>query len=427
MPSTQPAVSPSLTREDRSKIISALQKLVPERHINVTNPNQDYSPWISLLNERTPSLVQTESPEAFEAGVRDLLRALGSSHTAFFHQQLHLVPAPYSINATLRAINTLDGERWMFVDVIEDGPAFQAGIQPGELLLSIDSESLIPPATARFRIGGRQKIEIGTQAGAKREVALEVPNRAAKDRPPMIEPRSLSHRILAPNVGLVKVATFPGTVGLDFARALDTAIRDLKSHGVRRLIVDIRGNIGGGLGSLRLMSYLTPGKLEIGYSLTRRRFRKGYKKEKLTRISKIPATKAQLLMMALRFKLLQRDRSMVLATEGLGPQPFHGHTVVLINEHSHSAAEMVASFAKENHLATLVGSKTSGEVLGGANFDLPGQYVLRMPVAGWYTWQGECIEGRGVDPDVTVENSPASLAAGRDAQLEKALDIVNEL
>ena len=35
-----------------------------------------------------------------------------------------------------------------------------------------------------------------------------------------------------------------------------------------------------------------------------------------------------------------------------------------------------------------------------------------MPVAGWYTWNGECIEGKGVEADVPIENSPESLAAG---------------
>src|SRR5207245_4347567 len=102
------------------------------------------------------------------------------------------------------------------------------------------------------------------------------------------------------------------------------------------------------------------------------------------------------------FKIFQGDRSMVLVTEALGAQPFHGRTVVLINEHSHSAAEMVASFAKENHLATLVGTRTAGEVLGGANFKLPGGYVLRMPVAGWSHWNGECLEVSGVDRDQYV-------------------------
>src|SRR6266851_10167851 len=427
MPLAQKTSSPPLSQKDRAKILSVLKKLVPERHINVSNPNQDYGRWIRLVDERMPRLIAVDTPEGFETGVSELLRALGGSHTAFFHKRRDSVPAPYSINATLRAVDTPEGKRWMFVDVIEDGPTFQAGIHPGELLLSIDSEAVIPPTSANFRIGGTHQLEIGTFAGDKRQVVVEVPNRAAKDRPPMIEPRSLSHRMLASDTGLVRVATFPGAVGQSFARSLDAAIRDLKDHGAQRLVVDIRGNIGGGLGSLRLLSYLCPGKVEIGYSVTRGRLRKGYRKEYLTRIGKIPATKVELLMMALRFKVFQKDRSMVLVTEGLGPQPFHGRIVLLINEHTHSAAEMVASFAKQNHLATHVGTRTAGEVLGGANFKLAGGYILRMPVAGWYTWQGDCIEGQGVEPDVIVENSPESLAAGVDNQLRAALEVVNTL
>ena len=413
-------------RKDRAKIISTIKKLVSERHINVSNPNQDYRPWLALVDEKTPRLMELER-EAFEAGMGELLRALGSSHTAFFHQRRHSIPAPYSINATLRPVETVTGKRWMFLDVIEDGVAFQAGIRPGEFLLSIDSEPIVPPKSANFRIGGNHRVEIAAYNGSKRQVAIGVPNRAARDRPPMIEPRSLSHRTLAPGVGYVRVATFPGVVGQSFAKGLDDAIRDLKEGGVQRLIADIRGNIGGGLGSLRLISYLCSGKSEIGYSLTRGRLRKGYRKESLIRIGKIPATKAELVMMAVRFKVLQRDRSMVLVTEGLGPQPFHGRIVVLINEHTHSAAEMVASFGKQNHHATIVGTRTAGEVLGGANFKLPGGYILRMPVAGWYTWQGDCIEGKGVEPDFVVENSPDSLGTGVDTQLDRALEVVKSL
>src|SRR6266481_5529537 len=109
--------------KDRAKIISAIKKLVPER---------------------MPRLIDLDDAQAFESGVGELLRALGSSHTAFFHQGRDSVPAPYSINATLRAVDTPQGKRWMFVDVIEDGPTFQAGIHTGELLLSIDSEQIIP-------------------------------------------------------------------------------------------------------------------------------------------------------------------------------------------------------------------------------------------------------------------------------------------
>src|SRR5437660_2715492 len=426
MSATQSSSTQLPSPKDRAKIISTIKKLVSERHINVINPNQDYRPWLAVIDEQTPRLMELER-EAFEAGIGELLKALGSSHTAFFHQRRDSIPAPYSINATLRPVETVHGKRWRFVDVIEDGVAFQAGIRPGEFLLSIDSEPVVPPKSGNFRIGGNYHVEIAGFNGTTRQIAIGLPNRAAKDRPPMIEPRSISHRTLAPDVGYIRVATFPGAVGQSFAKDLDSAVRDLKERGIRSLIFDIRGNIGGGLGSLRLMSYLCSGKLEIGYSLTRQRLRKGYLKENLIRIDKIPATKAELLLMVLRFKVFQRDRSMVLVTEGLGPLPFHGRIVLLINEHTHSAAEMVASFAKQNRLATLVGTRTAGEVLGGANLKLPGGYVLRMPVAGWHTWQGDCIEGKGVEADVTVENSAETLAAGSDHQLDKALELVKTL
>jgi C-terminal processing protease CtpA/Prc len=47
-----------------------------------------------------------------------------------------------------------------------------------------------------------------------------------------------------------------------------------------------------------------------------------------------------------------------------------------------------------------------------------------MPVAGWYTSRGECIEGKGVEPDVPIEISPEALASGVDNQLEKTLELL---
>src|SRR5207245_6025101 len=133
---------------------------------NRSNPNEDYGLWLALVDEQPPRLMEMER-EAFEAGVSELLKALASSHSAFFHQRRDSIPAPYSINATLRPVETLSGKRWMFVDVIEDGVAFQAGIRPGEFLLSIDSEPVVPPQSAKFRIGGNHQVEIGAFNGSK--------------------------------------------------------------------------------------------------------------------------------------------------------------------------------------------------------------------------------------------------------------------
>src|SRR5437867_10098724 len=134
-----------LNERDRLRILRTIRKLVLTKHINVANLNQDYGNWAALLDQCTPDLVRVEDVPEFEVGVRKILAALGSSHTAFFHANGTDVPSAHAINATLRAIDTSKGKRWMFLDVIEDGPAHRAGIRPGALLLSLDSAEIVPP------------------------------------------------------------------------------------------------------------------------------------------------------------------------------------------------------------------------------------------------------------------------------------------
>src|SRR5260370_7655095 len=123
-------------------------------------------------------------------------------------------------------------------------------------------------------------------------------------------------------------------------------------NGCTRLIVDLRGNTGGGIGGLRLMSDLTAGKLEVGYSLTRKRRERGYRREELTRFGRIPSHKAALLWLAARYAFV--EKSILLVTEGLGERRFHGRVVLLVNEHTASAGEMVPPSSQENNLTTLL-------------------------------------------------------------------------
>ena len=68
----------------------------------------------------------------------------------------------------------------------------------------------------------------------------------------------------------------------------------------------------------------------------------------------------------------------MLLTQGLGKQPFHGHMAVLINEWTSSAGEMAAQFAKDTKLATLIGQKTAGLVLGSEMFDVGKMAILSI-------------------------------------------------
>jgi C-terminal processing protease CtpA/Prc len=94
--------------------------------------------------------------------------------------------------------------------------------------------------------------------------------------------------------------------------------------------------------------------------------------------------------------------------------------VILINEHSASAAEMVAAFASEYGLATLVGVKTAGRLVAASSFKVGFGYRVALPVAAYFSWQGNSLEGRGVLPDIEERLSPEALWHGEDNQLERA-------
>jgi carboxyl-terminal processing protease len=405
----------------RGEILVSIKKRVLKHHFNVAAIN--YEAWIQLFDERTPSLLNVEL-EAFEDGVRGLLSKLGSSHTVFYHEHANRVLPQHSINATLRAFRKDAQESWIFLDVFEDGPAHVAGIKPGDMLLAVDRNPYAPPSMPPFALGRTITLTVSSIRGEnRRDITVEIPSRkGTKDRPPIIEPKSLTHAAVAPSVGLLKIPYFPGPMGLGFARRLDAAIQDLKHSGCDRLIIDLRGNIGGSLGFARLASYMCEGKLSIGHSLTPNRLRNGYDRDELPRVP-MPQSKAAMALTLGRFAI--RDKSVHLLTQGLGPQPFHGKIVLLVNEWTNSAAEMVANFAAENRLATIVGNKTAGNVLGAMNFHVGSGYWLRVPIFGWYTSQGKCLEGKGVSPDIVLEPDPHLLNAGVDEQLEKAIELLN--
>ncbi len=137
----------------------------------------------------------------------------------------------------------------------------------------------------RFLLGQTYRLTISTPEGnSRRDVEVTIPSKkGTKERPPIVEPKSLAHSMIQPDVGLLKIAYFSGSLGMRFTRALDAAIKELKDRGADRLIVDLRGNIGGSLGFARLASYMCPGKIPIGNSLTPKRLRSGYDREALPR------------------------------------------------------------------------------------------------------------------------------------------------
>ena len=114
-------------------------------------------------------------------------------------------------------------------------------------------------------MGERIEADIAQAGNKVVRLTIDIPDPGSKKQPVNIPDVVTSER-LNDSIGLLKVSMFPGIVGIDVAASVSAAARELACD---RLIIDLRGNTGGGLGSLRVMSHLCPDRRGVGHSVTR--------------------------------------------------------------------------------------------------------------------------------------------------------------
>ncbi len=407
--------------EQRARIFDKTERTVLKHYFD---PAFNGSGWPERARQERQRLIAIEDPEAFELAMHDLVRSLGTSHTGFFHQSVRRVPARLAIGANFRKVEAPEGLRWVVQDVHEGGPAHAAGLKPLDVLTEINSASIVPPEQPMFPMGAKPRLTVQRDL-AVTHLDLDIPAPRSRQQP-YSEPKAVVSSVLPASVGYLKVTILPGLLGLDVARQVDAAVDGLAQ--CDRLILDLRGHLGGGLGVLRLMSHLTDRKLPIGYTLSRKMAENGYKKEELKTLDRLPTDKPNFLAIAtMAVKFAGRDPSVLLVSEGLRKQKWHGRIVILVNEHTVSAGEMVAAFARENDLAKIVGTETAGRLIPGSGFKVGGGYMVIMPKAAYITWSGNRFEGRGIAPDIVEPWSPDAFAVGRDNQMSRALEVARAI
>jgi tricorn protease len=106
------------------------------------------------------------------------------------------------------------------------------------------------------------------------------------------------------------------------------------------------------------------------------------------------------------------------------PQNFYGPMVVMQNERSASDAEMFPAGFKALGLGKVVGVPTMGAVIGTGSYTLLDGSAIRTPGSGVWTSTGENMENYGVPPDVYIDNTPGDFLKRRDAQIEKAVEVL---
>ena len=281
---------------------------------------------------------------------------------------------------------TMEGGFVKVVSPIDDTPAANAGMQPGDLIIGINGESIkgltINEAVSRLRGPVKSKITITVVREEKDPFDVEI----IRD---VIKIRSVKHEIIN-NIGYVRLTTFSDTTTSGMEKSINEIKKELRDK-FQGLILDLRNNPGG--------------LLNQSISVTDAFLNQG----------EIVSTQGR----------KPDDTSRVFAKKGdiINGKPL----IVLINSGSASASEIVAGALKDHARAIIVGTRSFGKGSVQSIIPLPGNGAMRLTTARYYTPSGVSIQAKGIEPDIKVEAGitdlkKEGLERGREENLRGALD-----
>lgn len=276
-----------------------------------------------------------------------------------------------------------NGRGIKILQVIEGGPAEDAGLEEGDIITAIDGNAIelddFDMATS----------PLAGEEGTKVTVTI-LRNGKEKDYEltrSVIKQNYVKSGMLDNNIGYVYLAQFTASSVEQF----ENAVEELKKNGAESIIFDLRDNPGGVLnGAVSILDYLLPEGL-IAYVEDKYGNRTDYKSTDGTDELDIPC-------------------------------------VVLVNENSASASELFTGALKDRGYATVVGKKTFGKGIVQSLFSLGDGSGLKITVERYFTPNGVCIHGTGIEPDIEVEYDEDKFNEdGTDTQLEAAIEYLENL
>ena len=316
--------------------------------------------------------------EVIEGAKRGLTESLGDVYTVYmdaeetadFYDDLHgNVGSGIGVEMGLR-----DG----YVRVLRtlpDNPAREAGILAGDILYKVDDEEVYNLSTDEIakKVRGEEGTKVTvTVVRDGEEKSFTMKRETINNVSAYVE--------YSGSTAIVTVTRFDedtGTMVQGFAR-------EFADKGVKKVILDLRGNGGGYVSAAKdLLSLWIDGETIL------------LQKSKHFGDSEEKANSG---------KAILKDMK----------------TVVLVNGSTASASEIVAGALQDYEKATVVGEKTYGKGVVQNLYDLSGGTVLKVTTAEWYTPKDRSINGEGITPDVEVERSYEDINAMRDPQLDKA-------
>jgi carboxyl-terminal processing protease len=320
------------------------------------------SNWISLRKE-VLSKTYSDSNEAYDA-IRDMLSNLDDSYTRFLEpkefNQMRIDTSGELTGVGIQIVKDKESDDLIIISPIEGTPAFDAGIKARDKILSIDDIS-----TEGMNIEDAVKLIRG-QRGTK--VKLEILRGSQSFFKTLsrekIEIKSVSSKVNQTknglSIGYVRIKQFNANA----SKETRDAIKDLETKKVAGYVLDLRSNPGG--------------LLESSIDISRHFINKGVI---VSTVSKDG------------LKETKKGNGQALTKKPL---------VVLVNEGSASASEIVSGAIKDNKRGKLVGKKTFGKGLVQSMRTLVDGSGLTVTVAKYLTPNGTDINKSGIIPDIEV-------------------------
>src|SRR5450631_1343031 len=147
----------ALSSNQRRKILDRILSTLKKRFYAPEKLNED---WRIAVERHRPLIEGASTADSFEQAVTDLLAELHSSHLGFFHRGARRASSRAALSATYLADDTEYGKRWIFQDVHAGGAASAAGIEPGDILLTVDDQEIVPPEHPVFTMGEKTSLEV---------------------------------------------------------------------------------------------------------------------------------------------------------------------------------------------------------------------------------------------------------------------------
>ena len=315
---------------------------------------------------------------------RGLFESLGDAYSCYFtpEEYQQLKEDTQGVYFGIGAYVSKDVETGAAVisGVIKNSPAEAAELMEGDIISKVDGEDMagleLDEVVSHIRGPEGTKVTLTLIRNGE---TLEVELTRAQVNTPTVE-----SEMKEDGIGYLQITEFDDVTVDQFTENLNS----LKEQGMKGMIIDLRGNPGGS-------------------------------------VTTVCAVAEQLLPRGLIFYMEDKNGKRTEYT--CKGADFDLPLVVLVNEYSASASEILSGAIKDAGIGKLVGKKTYGKGIVQSVIELYDGSAVKVTIANYYTRNGNDIHLKGIEPDVEVElDSDAYLEDKTDTQLDKAIEVLKE-